>query len=138
MPVQIPIPKLRNHCDPLDCPPWGCGAVPRAAISEAIKEGRLNTTPFSEGLPGGYDSDINHAERIAYFVVHGWEAPIEVDVGVPALLCHVDWLVQDGNHRLAAAIYRGDSTILAFVDGCVNYAFELFGIDVTEKDEDAS
>jgi hypothetical protein len=36
--------------------------------------------------------------------LHGWTDAIEVDVGVPALRCHVDWPVQEGNHRLAAAI----------------------------------
>lgn len=71
-----------------------------------------------------------HAGRIAYFVTHGWEDPISVDVGVPSLGCNVRWPVQDGNHRLAAAIYRNDDAILADVDGSVAYAAELFGVEI--------
>lgn len=40
---------------------------------------------------------------------------------------HVDWIIRDGNHRLAAAFYRGDSTIRANVSGSQEYASELFG-----------
>lgn len=55
-----------------------------------------------------------------------------MDVGVPSLHCYVDWPVMDGNHRLAAAIYRKDATILACVGGDIDYALELFGVDVSE------
>jgi hypothetical protein len=78
---------------------------------------------------GTHDQEV---ERIAYLVVNGWDDAIEIDVGVPSLLCHVDWIVLDGNHRLAAAIYRGDTMISASVGGCIGYAMELFGVDVTE------
>lgn len=40
------------------------------------------------------------------------------------------WPVQDGNHRVAAAIYRGDEEILAVVDGSVAYAMELLGVGI--------
>lgn len=59
----------------------------------------------------------DHAARIAYLVVHPSEEPIEVDFGIPALNCYVDWPITDGNHRLAAAIIRGDKSILADVAG---------------------
>jgi len=53
--------------------------------------------------------------------------------------CHVDWLVVDGNHRFAAAIYRGDEWILADVAGELDYAFELFGVDCAgEEAEDGT
>ncbi|EVT82546.1 hypothetical protein Z046_32460 [Pseudomonas aeruginosa VRFPA09] len=41
-------------------------------------------------------------------------------------------MVTDGNHRLAAAIFRGDATIPALVDGELEHAFELFGVDCEE------
>lgn len=47
-----------------------------------------------------------HAEKVAWFVRHGFQHPLQVDVGVPSLGCHVSYIVDDGNHRLAAAIYR--------------------------------
>lgn len=53
-----------------------------------------------------------HAERIAWLVLYPAEDPIEIDVGVPILGYHIPWPVLDGNHRLAAAIFRKDLTIL--------------------------
>ena len=53
-----------------------------------------------------------HVQRVAWLVVNGWDDAISVDVGVPSLGYYVEWLVVDGNHRLAAAIYRGDLGIL--------------------------
>lgn len=73
-----------------------------------------------------------HAARIAYLVENGWPDAIEVDVGVPSMFCHVDWPVTDGNHRLAAAAYRGDVSILASVGGSLDYALELFGVECEE------
>lgn len=71
-----------------------------------------------------------HAQRVAHLCVVGWSDPISIDVGVPGLGCNVDWFVEDGNHRLAAAIVRGDSHILAVVSGSLNFAAELFGINI--------
>lgn len=86
---------------------------------------------YAQPLHGNPDVAAElHAGRIAYFVVHGWADTIGIDVGVPSLGCHIAWPVQDGNHRLAAAIYRGDETILADIDGSVNYAAELFGVNI--------
>lgn len=86
---------------------------------------------YSQPLNGNPDvAPELHAGRIAYFVEHGWKDAIGIDVGVPSLGCHVRWPVQDGNHRLAAAIYRGDKTILADVDGSVDYAAELLGVSI--------
>jgi len=45
------------------------------------------------------------------------------------------WPVQDGNHRLAAAIYSGRIHILGTVGGQLSYAESLFGIDCTEPQE---
>ncbi|KSQ21817.1 hypothetical protein APB26_32740 [Pseudomonas aeruginosa] len=59
--------------------------------------------------------------------------PIAIDVGVPVLgYWGPSWMITDGNHRLAAAIYRGDTTISALVDGQMDHAFELFGVDCEE------
>ena len=71
-----------------------------------------------------------HAARVAWFVMHGWPDAIQIDVGVPALGCVVKWPVVDGNHRFAAAIYRGDPHIEAEVSGEVRYARELLGVDI--------
>jgi hypothetical protein len=65
-------------------------------------------------------------ERIAWFVVNGWNDPISIDVGVPQLQGWNGEHLLDGWHRLGAAIYRKDQDILATVDGSIEYCQELF------------
>ena len=68
-----------------------------------------------------------HIERIAYLVENYDGVPILLDVGEPSLGCTVPWLIEDGNHRLAAAFYRKEKTILALVLGNIDYAKEILG-----------
>lgn len=89
---------------------------------QALAERRLVSHP---------DTD-DHAGRIAYLIENEAEDAIEIDVGVPAMGCHVGWLIQDGNHRLAAAIIARRETIKANVTGQLDYANHLFGVDCTE------
>jgi len=121
MPVLIPVQQLAKHCSPFRGHPWDC-KVTRRDVRRALDAGRLVATPGTD----------NHAGRIAYFVQYPALDAIEIDVGVPALGCWVNWFVQDGNHRLAAAIYAGREAILASVGGQLDYAKELFGVDCEE------
>jgi hypothetical protein len=50
---------------------------------------------------------VDHARRIAFLVVQGWTDPIEINIEKSG------WIIADGNHRLAAAFYRGYSDIEA-------------------------
>ena len=59
----------------------------------------------------------DHIRRAAYLMVHGWPDAIDVDVGVPALGDDTHWPVCEGNHRLLAALARGDKSIRASVSG---------------------
>lgn len=127
MPVKIPIEKLKKFCNPLKTPPWSC-VCNKDSIKEALQTGRINKEPYTPRI-----ANYDHAGRIAYFIRNPPTDPIGVDVGVPALGCYVKWPIIDGNHRLAAAIYKRKLTIAAVVDGSLNYAFELFGIDCKEK-----
>lgn len=149
MPVLLPTRKLQEQCDPYKVHPWQFWEkLTRKQVTEAIKTKSFLEIPYSgindskrwtpddrdpdRGLDG-WESHDEHIQRIAYLVVHGWADPIVLDVGVPSLRCYVDWPVLDGNHRVAAAIYRKDPTILASVSGSVDHAFELFGVDIREK-----
>ena len=59
----------------------------------------------------GWDS-----ERVAFLVVNRDPWPISIEVTSP---CGA-WTIEDGFHRLAAAIYRKDTTILVGLSGYVD------------------
>lgn len=62
---------------------------------------------------------LDHAARIAWLVVNGWEDPIELDFGIPSL--GYSWYpLLDGHHRLAAAIFRQDPWIPANCSGSMD------------------
>lgn len=122
----VRVSALRRHCDPFKTPVWDFKhPIRREEVQEAIQAGRL-TAPHKR-----FDRDVvrrkTHIQRVAWLVVHRCGAPIEIDVGVPSLQCYVDWIVTDGNHRLAAAIYRKDPFILAGISGSVEYKREILG-----------
>lgn len=142
MPVQIPVKTLiKLGYNPFSNCPWGC-KVTKANVTAALKANRLVAIPdetwAADSIRHGKPSPVYHEERIAYLVKNGWNDPIQIDVGIPSMNCHVDWMVIDGNHRVAAAIMRGDTTISAQVGGSIDYAQELFGMDVSENFEESS
>lgn len=123
MPSNLPVVAVKRHCNPFKSDaPWGV-TVRQKDVRQALIERRLVGTP---------DSD-DHAARIAFLVENPAKDPILIDVGCPSLgYWGPNWMVTDGNHRLAAAIFRGDATIPALVDGELEHAFELFGVDCEE------
>jgi hypothetical protein len=121
MSVRVCVKRLGRRCNPFGASPWGV-RLTRADVRRALKEGRLAEAP------GGED----HAARIAYLVRKGWKDAIEIDVGVPVLGHHVGWLVTDGNHRLAAALYMGMESIEASVAGQMDHAKRILGVDCCE------
>ena len=123
MPVMVSVKRLGRRCYPFGMSPWGVRLTKRD-VTRAILEGRLANSP------GGED----HAARIAYLVVNGWKDAIEVDVGVPVLNYVPDWIVTDGNHRLAAAIYASHEYIECSVAGQMDYEKRVLGVDCSEKE----
>jgi len=91
------------------------GPISQEEVAEALEQDRLAPEPFDPvdwTQPREY-----HVERIAYLVRHGWEDPIEMDLGIPTLQYVPLWPIEDGHHRFAAALYRGDDTILVDAAG---------------------
>lgn len=122
----VPLDRVLALANPLATWPWN---------NERPSEEELHSMLFSAPLePSPVDADqaaIRHIGRIRYLVQHGWSDPIEVDVGVPVLgYAGPNWPITDGNHRLAAAAVRKDSTILVDVAGQVDHASSLLGVDV--------
>lgn len=136
MPIKLPVKRLQKLCDPYETNPWGKQRITRAKVRAAIEAKSLESEPMSNRAHRRRTYRY-HIERIAWLVVNGWEDAIEVDIGVPALGCHAELegfcVIWDGNHRLAAAIYRGDLEIMAGVSGDIGYGKKLFGVDITER-----
>jgi hypothetical protein len=91
------LPLWRGMVDPID----------PEEVRVAIEEGQLN-----DPATGFSDSSVQprkwHIERIAWFVVHGFDEPL--------LFCGKSFFpILDGNHRFASAVYRrmrGESVIV--------------------------
>lgn len=103
---------------------WGVERpVTIVEIEAAMASRTFESTEFSSDSEDW--SRERHIARCAHLAVHGWEDPIEVDVGIPALGFYVGWPIQDGNHRFLAAVARGDRTILASCAGQVSFIRRL-------------
>lgn len=122
MGISIPVEAIRHVADPLAVSPWDSVKKPISVeeVLRAVKQKHIH---------GGTKclTRQDHVRRIAFFVECGWLDPIDIDVGVRG---YWPWPIADGNHRLAAAIVRGDREILVEIDGDLDYASELFGVDV--------
>lgn len=79
----------------------------KKAVELSIRMGKLKEGPLEDN----HDLMIVHAQRVAFFVNNPC-LPIDISYHLTPLMEPYLW-VDDGNHRLAAAIYRGDTTIMA-------------------------
>lgn len=112
--VFLSVRMLESRCSPFTTIVWD---TDRPVLPEDVRESLENQTLISPeeaaATPNAAQSLHQHAARIAWLVTNNWSEPIEVDVGVPSLGYEPAWPVTDGNHRLAAAIYREDVAIAA-------------------------
>ena len=123
--VWAPIGPFLRFLNPLEEDPWGC-LIRTEDVDLVLAEGDLLATP----VPIGCEDRWVHAARIAYLVVNGWKDEIvfEPERGWrPGDHLRHMWPVTDGNHRLAAAIYRGDEEILAIISGDTEAAMDFLG-----------
>jgi hypothetical protein len=122
----LSIEKLETICNPFKISIWGTKyPVSYKEIEKAIKINYTFPTPYSSFLDPPRWSKNKHIGRIAYLVLNPDLTPIEIDLGIPTLGYSPEWVVVDGNHRLAAAIFRGDKTINATCSGEVDLIKEL-------------
>ena len=130
--VLVPLTRL-SRFSPLDRPFWTPKAVTTDQVLIAVAMGRLRSAPVLELTPD-WDQEERHAERIAWYVVHGLSATdfLEIDVGVPALGQRNGEPVVDGNHRLAASLIRGESSVACSISGQAAEVRRLFGRKVEE------
>lgn len=129
--MKVPLDMLEQYCNPFKEAVWHGLDKPltHGEIRSAVKRRRLEPKPI---VPYSYSNPVprtKHIARVAFLAVNGWSDAILI-----APDC-IAWPVQDGNHRLAAALFRGDSAIEAVFDGSFDAIVELFGPDIAEEAE---
>lgn len=136
MSTLIPLAALGAFRSPFENNVWRCGPVSMAMVAKALKEDLgYDYAQWQVVMSESPDHQPNaqqHAARIAYLVKHGWDDNIHTDVGVPSLGAVGHWPYTDGNHRICAAIFRGDTHIRADVSGDVDYAEHIFGVAIMD------
>jgi hypothetical protein len=137
MAQSVLIENILEHCNPVTDPPWwGCENLTAQMVEQCIADNRLRSLPAKNGV----DPAIEHAARIAYLYIHPDATPIHIDVGISeddgfAFGVPGRWLVEDGNHRLFAAVMRDDLTVDAEISGSFTNAKSLLDVDL-DDDED--
>lgn len=106
-----------------DC--WALGApVTRAQVRRCIASGRLEARRncMAQRRVNQQEACEDYdAARIAYFVVNGIPDPIDLEIMGPD-----DIRIDEGCHRLAAAIFRKDEFVMASYGGYVDVFHRTF------------
>lgn len=126
--IQVPTIQLKKICNPFKYDPCDCGITEKHV--KHLLPGNNPSKYIANQLDGNY-SLKEHTERIVNFILFGFNDPISIDVGIPFIGYCPDWMIADGNHRLAAAIYTKTPFILAEIAGDVEYAEKLFKIKLS-------
>ena len=130
----VSVSRLSELCNPFANPPWeDVAGLTIEGVRDAIKDGLRKTQAYSADAHASQWTVEDHIARIAHLATVGWVDPIHVDVGIPFMSCWVDWPLLDGNHRMAAAMVRGDARILASVAGCCQHMREVLGRSLKPK-----
>ncbi len=102
--VKLPLSKLEPW-SPFENVVWWMdleAPITREEVAEAVASGDFKEVPdWSPDTTDETAKRKDHVARVAYLVVHGWKDAIEFDAWPEG------WCIYDGNHRLAAAFYRG-------------------------------
>lgn len=111
---QAPVAALAKVWNPFEQSPWPeVHVITPDDVKDALAGQRLSGDRYDDVMHRFRTNHATkdhaksyHAGRIAYLVQHPSDDPIMVIENVRG-----GWDIDDGYHRLAAAIYRGDATI---------------------------
>lgn len=134
--ILLPVQHIARHAHPLRDPPWPdlrvC--VDEQLIRQAycdLISGRADPNAFSRPLSDRqYLDGRHHAGRVAWLAMNGWPDTISIDA---TDITRGLWPVSDGNHRLAAALLRGDTHIEAEIGGFESDVIAHFGPAVASQ-----
>ena len=126
---NIPVSELSERCDVWSCWQHLEKPITEKEIEECLKRNKeelVDTESLEREEPINKKKlRLAHIKKIAYFVKNGFDNPIDIDVGFPELNApNLGHIITDGNHRLAAAIYRKDKGIKANIHGSTDYIKE--------------
>lgn len=117
----VPTSKLAWQFDPLSGRQWGIDRIsPDLIRSIDVPRGPYDFChhPFAD------ETDQHHV-RIAWLARFGWMDPISIDVGCPSL-GYTNLTLEDGYHRLCAAVISRRVKILVCAGGEIDQMEELF------------
>lgn len=118
----ISISRLTERWNPFEFRIWPMMETPitHEEIRDALKRKVFLSPDAPKKMSQIWDISPreDHISRIAWFV-ENWsdDYPIEIDFGIPLL---ARFIFEDGNHRLAAAIYMGRTYIYAICSGAIS------------------
>ncbi|WP_158670146.1 hypothetical protein [Bradyrhizobium guangdongense] len=108
---EVSIDELRACVNPLNGDMWKCAPIEEAEITQALEARDFEEKPWKE-VKETLDPSLHrafHVARIAYLA----SSPNKPDDDRPIVIGIAPdrvW-IYDGNHRIAAAMVRGDSTM---------------------------
>lgn len=121
---NVSIEALKEIVNPLNC--WIELQTPitkeDVLLSLKNKEYALNETKiwFEDMTEDRSKKRIEHINKIAFFVKNKPQKPISIDLGTEPDYINVNYIIDDGNHRLAGSIIKGRETIKAHISGNTN------------------
>lgn len=123
----VSVKALAEYVDPMRLNTWQCGLIDVEDV-ECCEDPTIGAYPAGCTAEDASSWEYNVA-RIAWLAARGWKGieadaePIIVNVAATGRLSLVD-----GNHRLAAAIVRGDKEITVLLEGSFEEACTILGI----------
>lgn len=116
---MIPVASIAELNNPFEADVWGRGRVTRQRVRQCIERGEFAADFVPMGMRemlADSEADDWDCRRIAYFVANPTDWPISIEV----ISLDGDYRLDDGWHRLAAAIFRNDETICVNLGGYVD------------------
>jgi hypothetical protein len=112
--MEISVAVLAAYCSPFERVCW------HLDLDSPITKNEVHHV-----LEGGTLEDKerhSHIQGIVHYIRQGWTQPLALDVGDPDRGSTSYWIVEDGNHRLAAALYMGLKTVQVSLRGSLRQA----------------
>jgi hypothetical protein len=148
--IRTTLARVLALADPLASDPWGVGAITHTHVQACLDAGHTagaagphdcarGDTPRdqSDGLDLGPWCHPCEVASIARWVTAGLPEndahPVTLDFGFGWFV--PEWMLVDGNHRVAAATLRGDAHLVVAVHGDWDHAVRVLvdGVDFNEE-----